>query len=178
MNLKAEQKRLYGLLPAHTRCFLRVCDDDSALWVSDLPRRYAACENLIIPLADAGFAVTYDEAAEMWYIDWTQEQWQKMLGDLPFKLPPFSEKEIYHEAYALCRIWLLHPASLSDHLLPIIRRVLKLTVQPQQKLLCAVRTLHEQAAAQLRSGYPVAYDAGRILAAWLNEHARGKENEL
>lgn len=177
MDLKAEQRRLYDLLPSQARCFVRICDDDSALWVSDLPRRYAACENLIVALADAGFAVTYDEVAGLWYIDWTQEQWQKTLGDLPCKLPPFPEMEAYHEAYALCRLWLLHPAPLSDRVLPTVRRVVKWTAQPPQKLLSAVRALHEQAAAQLRIGHPVAYDAGRILAAWLDESTRGKENK-
>lgn len=177
MNLKAEQHRLYGLLPADARCFVRVCDDDSALWVSDLPRRTTDCEGLADMLRAAGFKARLDEASRLWYVDWTEERWQEMLNGLPTECPLLPAQNCYHEAYALCRLWLLHPAGRTTENLPMIRRVLKLTADTQQKLLRSVRALHGEAAANLRTGKAPAYDAGRILAAWLNEHAYGKENE-
>lgn len=177
MRLKAEQRRLYALLPAEARCFVRVCDDDGALWVSDLPRRMVDCERLKATLRKEGFEVRLDGDARLWYVDWTEERWREMVGELPCELPELPEKDMYHEAYALCRFWLLHPAPLAQEHLPVLRRVTKLTAQPMQKLLRSVRVLHEKAAVQWRSGQTAACDAGRILAAWLNEHAYGKEKE-
>ena len=73
MNLKSEQRRLYALLPQNARCFVRVCDDDSALWVSDLPRKREDCAEMLAKLQTEGFAVRLDEKARLWYIDWTKE---------------------------------------------------------------------------------------------------------
>lgn len=172
--LKTEQKRLYESLPNDVHCFVRVCDTDRALWVSDLPRRMADAAQLSEELRAKGFVCCVDEPVRLWYIDWTEERWEEMLSDFPNSLPEFPKEERYHAAYALCRLWMLHPAARSAAALPLIRRVLKLVCEPENKVLSAIGALHAQAAADLRSGGPSAFDAGRILAGWLDER-RGEK---
>lgn len=177
MNLKAEQRRLYALLPSDAHCFVRVCGHDSALWVSDLPRKGVECAALPAALYQAGFEIRPDEAARLWYVDWTMERWQQLLKALPAECPALPAGEEYHEIYALCRLWLLHPAAFAPQQLPVLRRVVKLMAQPPAVLLRSVRALHEEAAVQLRQGKPVAHCAGALLAAWLAEHDGEKEGK-
>lgn len=177
MNLKAEQRRLYALMPAEARCFVRVCDDDCALWVSDLPRKVSDCNVLAQRLRKEGFAVWVNESVRLWYIDWTAECWQSQLAELPQEIPALPLQDEYHEAYALCRLWMLHAAPVETEHLPALRRVTKLTSDHKSKMLRAVRSLHEETATRLRKGKTIPHAAGRVLAAWLYEHAYGKENE-
>ena len=169
MKLKSEQKRLYESLPQDARCFVRVCDTDDALWISDLPRRMANVQQWENMLCNQGFACRLDTQTRLWYVDWTEERWEQMLVSYPDTLPEFPAEEKYHAAYALCRLWLLHPSARTPENLPMVRRMLKLTAEPEGKLLAAIAPLHAQAARCLRDGIPMAYDAGRILAGWLNE---------
>lgn len=175
MNLKSEQRRLYGLLPAGARCFVRICADDRAMWVSDLPRRMPECEALKAELQREGFAVCADDEARLWYVDWTKQRWMDILSALPETVPPLPTLEKDHGVYALCRLWLAHPAPLAEETMPALRRVCKLTADAPDQMRRAVRALHEEAAVQLRCGKPVAHAAGWVLAAWLLEHADGKE---
>jgi len=115
-----------------------------------------------------------DSSSRLWYVDWTQEHWEKMLAEYPHHMPDFPKQEKYHAAYALCRLWLLHPAQRTEIVLPVIRRLLKLAQEPENILLAAVRPLHDQAAEQLRQGAGCAFDAGRILAAWIDERSSEK----
>ena len=169
MLLKTEQQKLYTLMPPDARCFVRVCDDDTALWVSDLPRRMPGCGVLKETLFQAGFAVQTDEQAMLWYVDWTAERWQEILAKLPQECPPLPQQEAQHELYALCRLWLLHPAPLAPEHMPALRRAVKLRADFPGKGQRDVRALHQEAARQLREGKTVAYAAGRVLAAWLQE---------
>ena len=171
MNLKAEQQRLYKLLSKENRCFVRICDGDNALWVSDLPRKTADLSSLEPLLCDNGFVCRLDEKARLWYVDWTESQWAKNLACLPRAIPAFPESERYHAAYALCRLWLAHPSPPTQNTMPAVRRVLKLTMQPEEKLFKSIQALHEEAAIQLRADLPVAHAAGWILAKWLNERS-------
>ena len=175
MILKTEQQRLYALMPAQARCFVRVCDGNDALWVSDLPRRIPDCTRVEEQLLAEGFAVRLDEASRLWYVDWTMERWQKWADDLPCGIPALPQKEAYHEIYALCRLYLLHPAGWEDEHLPTLRKVLKLTESQPGQMLRGVRALHEEAAARLREKKTIAHAAGRMLAAWLCE--KGKETQ-
>ena len=172
MNLMAEQKRLYESMPKDARCFVRICDTDQALWVSDLPRRMPDAAQLSEKLAAQGFVCHLDENTRLWYIDWTAQRWEEMLSACPGSLPEFPLEECYHAAYALCRLWMLHPSEHKN--LPVIRRVVKLVCEPESKVLSAIAPLHAQAAADLRSGRPFAFDAGRVLAGWLNERRKEK----
>ena len=175
MNLKSEQRRLYGLLPEHAHCFVRICADDRALWVSDLPRRMPECGALKAELEREGFNICADDEAQLWYVDWTKQRWIEILSELPVTLPPLPVQEKDHGVYALCRLCLLHPAPLAEETMPALRRVCKLTAETPDKMRRAIRALHEETALQLRRGKPVAHAAGRVLAAWLLEHADGKE---
>ena len=169
MNLKAEQKRLYESMPKDTRCFVRICDTDQALWVSDLPRRMPDAAQLSEKLSAQGFVCHLDENTRLWYIDWTAQRWEEMLSACPGSLPEFPLEECYHAAYALCRLWITHPSDLAPAAMPAVRRMLKLVQQPEEELLKSIASLHEEAAVQLRTGQPVAHAAGWILAQWLNE---------
>ena len=175
MMLKAEQKRLYDRMCGKAHCFVKVCDDDSALWVSDFPRRHENCHEWIVELQAEGYCVRLDEKTKLCYLDWTIERWQERIASLPQKVPPLPEEEMYHETFALCRLWMMHPEAFEAAQLPVLRRVVKLIEGPPEKLLHAVRNLYEEAAVQLREGRPMTYAAGRALAAWLCEHAYRKE---
>ena len=177
MNLKSEQQRLYSLMPKETRCFVRMCDQDTALWVSDLPRRRDDCTQTAKMLAAEGFKVWLDEKSRLWYVDWTEERWQELLAELPNNFPLLPSDETYHEVYALCRLWLLHPSAWEDEHLPALRKTLKWTAAQPGQMLRGVRFLHEEAALQLREGKTIAHAAGRILAAWLNEMENEKETK-
>ncbi len=177
MKLKAEQQRLYALMPQESRCFVRVCDHDTALWVSDLPRRQADCTKTEKRLRQAGFTVRLDEESCLWYVDWTEEQWRAVLSGLPGELPALPDDEAYHEIYALCRLYLLHPSGLEAEHLPVLRKTIKITAMQPGKRLGAVRSLHEEAASRLREGKSIACAAGLVLAAWLREIENGKETK-
>jgi len=171
MNLKAEQQQLYALLSKENRCFVRICESDDALWISDLPRKMHDLAGLESLLFQNGFVCRLDQEARLWHVDWSESRWNKMLSGFPKTLPAFPESERYHAAYALCRLWLAHPAQLMSHTMPTVRRVLKLMEQPEEKLLKSIASLHEEAALQLRTGRPTAHAAGWILAKWLNERS-------
>ena len=151
MVLKSEQRRLYALLPQEARCFVRVCDDDSALWVSDLPRKYEAIEDVADKLLNAGFEVQLDDNSRLWYIDWAWEAWIGVAGAQSCEMPQFPEHDAWHGTYALCRFLLSHPAEMEEGHLPFLRRVLKSMEQPQNKMQHSIRKLHEEAAVQLRN---------------------------
>ena len=170
INLTSEQQRLFALMPQGAHCFVKLCDDDRALWVSDLPRR----TDDLPDLTAHGYQCQLDEKSRLWYIDWTEERKQALLADLPTKLPDFPHNERFHEAYALCRLWMSHPGCWNEDTAPIIRRVLKLSAQKEEKLLSAVSALTGAAAKQLRLGQTNAYPAGQILCEWLKQR---KEND-
>jgi len=177
MNLKTEQQRLYALMPVDVRCFVRVSDKDNALWISDLPRRLADCTEVQNRLKQEGFTAWLDTETMLWYLDWTREYWQEKIAGLSPELPSLPVKEEYHEAYALCRLYLLHPSELETEHLPAVRKAIKLTaMQPGQRLR-AVHLLHEEAANRLREGKSIAHAAGLVLAAWLNESVNRKETQ-
>ena len=177
MILKSEQQRLYALLPEGSRCFVRVYDQESALWVSDLPRRIADCAETQKRLNEEGFSVRLDEKSRLWYIDWTEEHWQALLAGLPRELPALPADEAYHEAYALCRLCLLHPSEWEVGHLSVLRKTLKLIESQPGQRQKAVRSLQEETAVRLREGKTIAHAAGRILAAWLNALETGKETK-
>lgn len=177
MILKSEQQRLYALMPEASRCFVRVCDHDDALWVSDLPRRMDDCTETEKRLNAEGFSVRLDEKSRLWYVDWTEERWQALLAGWPRELPALPADEAYHEAYALCRLYLLHPSDWEDGHLPAMRKALKLTESRPDPMQRGMRSLYEETAVRLREGKTIAHAAGRILAAWLNAIETGKETK-
>jgi len=178
MNLKAEQQRLYALMPADVRCFVRVSDRDDALWVSDLPRRTNGYDEAADQLRRAGYDVKLDQTAGLWLIDWTEARWQELLAGLPENVPSLPHEEALHEAYALCRMWITHPSVLKMEHMPMLRKIVKLTAQPKDRMIRAVRAMHEETAALLRIKESIPYAAGRVLSAWLMKQANGKETKL
>ena len=169
MKLKAEQQRLYELLAKGARCFVRICETDQALWISDLPRKTDHLDSIRQGIEENGFVCELDQETRLWYLDWTPERWKEVLERFSASLPSLPKDDRYHAAYALCRLWLSHPSDICPETLPAVRRMLKLTLQPESKLLRGIASLHEEAAVSLRNAQPIAHAAGCILAGWLNE---------
>jgi len=174
MKLKTEQQRLYEILMAEKQCFVRVCEDDGALWVSDLPRK-TDCVDVIEKLRVEGFDGRV--ADTLLYVDWTEEQWRKFTAALPESSPALPLPQEVHEAYALCRLLIHHPSERTQAHMPMLRRVVKLTQKKTPCLLKAVRSLYEEAAVQIRNHQTVACDAGRVLAKWIQEYVCEREGQ-
>ena len=174
MNPRAEQQRLFDLLSQQGQCFVRLCGDDSALWVSDLPRR-ANCDGLVEKLRNEGFEVRIADG--LLYADWTEKNRQKYLSALPTELPALPLRPELHEAYALCRLLLLHPSEEKNRHMPMLRQMVKLTLRQPSDLFRAVRRMHEETAVSIRNGHAAASDAGRVLADWLQHYADEREEQ-
>ena len=155
MDLHSEQEKIHSVIGG----FLRTDRSDDALWVSDYPRRNADGEDAQEKLKALGVICMLDEKAKLWRLDWTEEKWDELIRALPLTPPPIPEEEQLHAAYALCRFALAHPAPRTQESLRMLRAVLKGTK--------TIRQLHQEAAQARRAGCPIAYDAGRLLAAQL-----------
>lgn len=168
IDIAAAQKELYQELCQDSggKCFVRICSDDSALWISDLPRLGIALPALQERFARQGLAVLPDASRALCRLDWTAEAWQSRLEGLPSQPPPLPANAELHPAYALCRLLLMHPAPLERQPMEMVRRVLKLTVR-DGALKRAIPALHSLCAQRLRRGEALSSAAGGILAAWL-----------
>ncbi len=173
IDLCAAQARLWLELKAVCGggCFLRVCRDDGALWVSDAPR-LAITPQAPPAFAALGVACVLDGRSRLWRLDFTTERWESEVAGLPPVPPPLPACDAVHGAYALCRVLLAHPCELSAQPLGPLRRVLKAGPQGMEDV---ARLLREETALRLRQGRPVAHAAGRVLAAWLQEIERTDE---
>ena len=164
-EMAAEQAAVYAALRPYGRCFVRLCDKGGALWVTNLPRTGAGLR----PAAAALQALDcrWREENGLWYIDWTASRWQRELEGLPQTAPPWPGRDELLPVYALCRLWLAHPAPLDSQPMDVLRAVRKLTWQSPSMLPQKAPVLHEAAAARLRSRLPMACGAGQMLAQWL-----------
>lgn len=172
IDFAAAQSVLFEALSASVgRCFVRVCADDGALWVSDAPRLGAALSPLEAQLKKQGVVVLPDASKNLWRLDWTPEAWLNRLEILPHQPPPLPVEAELHPAYALCRLLLMHPAPLEDQPMEMVRRVLKLTAK-EKALKRAAPALQGLCAQRLRRGEPLPSAAGGILAGWLAEKAQ------
>lgn len=178
-ELRAFQNELYAALcqSGENRCFLRLCADDRALWVTDLPRRQPDPRKVLAALQKLPVTCEKDEAAGLWRLDFTAEEWQRRLDALSDAAPPLPQDEALHGAYALCRLLLLHPAPFKAQPMDMIRAVVKATAGPREKLLAFVPAWHGAAATLVRQRMPLPSHAGRVLAVWIAEQdaAFGKE---
>lgn len=171
LDLAAAQAALFeGLNASGGSCFVRVCRDDGALWVSDAPRLGMALSPFKARLEEQGVAVLPDALNGLWRLDWTLEMWQRRLEPLPHTPPPLPVDADLHPAYALCRLMLTHPSPLERQPMAMVRRVAKLTAKEEALKRC-VPALHGLCAQRLRKGEPLPSAAGAILAAWLAEKA-------
>lgn len=171
-DFKKLQTAVFNALQKNgARGFVRICTQDDALWVSDCPRRTRDLSAAEMTLAGLGVKAWLDRESGLWYLDLTEQAWTEMLDSLPECLPELPEDERLHSACALCRLWLLHPHR--EKALTQARCVWKRINESDDKILTAVRTLHEEAACALREGRPAGYEAGKILALWLEEKRKG-----
>ena len=167
-DLKKEQAEVFELLQSCGNCcFLRQDQSDNALWVTDYPRRNTQQQVMRELLKKHGIDCCVDEKNSLWHLDWSAPKWEETVNALPEHIPPLPAREKLHEAYALCRLWLLHPGKAED--LRPARRLLKLGTETEEKLLHGITAMHEAAASALRGEGHGAYTAGRIMAAWLIE---------
>ena len=166
-DLKKEQGEIFELLQmAGGNCFLRMDQSDDALWVTDFPRQNTHHHAVLKQLELHGLNCCADEKNSLWHLDWDATRWEELAKDLPQQIPSLPVRERYHDAYALCRLW-MRSENVKDF--RPARRLLKLMTEREEKLLRAITAMHENAAAALRNGEQGACMAGRILAAWLIE---------
>ena len=128
IDLAGAQRAVYEALraAADTPCFVRLCMDHGALWVSDLPRRTERLTPATAALDALGISCRTDPATVLWRLDWTAEGWRERLDRLPDRPPALPRDEALHPAYALCRLLLLHPAPVERQPMVQVREVAKL----------------------------------------------------
>ncbi len=169
IDLAGAQRAIYETIrgAAGAPCFVRLCMDHGALWVSDLPRRTDRLAPALSALVALGIRCDTDPATGLWRLDWTAEGWRERLERLPDCLPALPRDEALHPAYALCRLLLLHPAPVERQPMAQVREMAKLAAGAPGPLLAAVPALTGEAARCLRMGLPLAEGAGRVLADWI-----------
>lgn len=179
IDLAAVQRAVYEALREATgaSCFVRLCMDHGALWVSDLPRRTDRLAPALEALEALGIKNEPDPETGLWRLDWTAESWRERLDRLPDRPSALPRDEALHPAYALCRLLLLHPAPVERQPMAQVREVAKLAAGAPGPLLAAVPALAGEAARRLRMGMPLAEGAGRVLADWIArmDAQRGQE---
>ena len=179
IDLAAAQRAVYEALreAAGAPCFVRLCTDHGALWVSDLPRRTDRLAPALAALETLGVKNEPDPETGLWRLDWTAESWRERLDRLPGHPPSLPRAEALHPAYALCRLLMMHPAPVERQPLEQVREIVKLTAGAPGPLLAAVPALAGEAARRLRMGMPLAEGAGRVLADWIArmDAQRGQE---
>lgn len=169
IDLAGAQRAVYEALraAAGAPCFVRLCMDHGALWVSDLPRRTKRLTPALAALEALELHCETDPATGLWRLDWTEEGWRERLDQLPDRPPALPYNEALHPAYALCRLLLFHPAPVERQPMAQVREVAKLAAGAPGALLVAVPALAGEAAQCLRMGMPLAEGAGRVLADWI-----------
>lgn len=179
IDLAGAQRAIYEALraAADAPCFVRLCMDHGALWVSDLPRRTERLTPALAALETLGVKNEPDPETGLWRLDWTAESWRERLDRLPIHPLALPRAEALHPAYALCRLLLLHPAPVERQPMAQVREVAKLAAGAPGPLLAAVPALAGEAARRLRMGMPLAEGAGRVLADWIArmDAQRGQE---
>lgn len=169
IDLAAAQRAVYEALreAAGAPCFVRLCMDHGALWVSDLPRRTDRLAPALEALEALGIKNEPDPETGLWRLDWTAESWRERLDRLPIHPPALPRAEALHPAYALCRLLMMHPAPVERQPLGQVREIAKLAAGAPGPLLAAVPVLTGEAARRLRMGLPLAEGGGRVLADWI-----------
>lgn len=169
IDLAGAQRAIYETIrgAAGAPCFVRLCMDHGALWVSDLPRRTDRLAPALSALVALGIRCDTDPTTGLWRLDWTVEGWRERLDRLPDRPPALPRDEALHPAYALCRLLLLHPAPVERQPMAQVREMAKLAAGAPGPLLAAVPALTGEAARCLRMGLPLAEGAGRVLADWI-----------
>ena len=81
IDLAAAQRAVYEALREATdaSCFVRLCMDHGALWVSDLPRRTDRLAPALAALETLGVKNEPDPETGLWRLDWTAESWRERL---------------------------------------------------------------------------------------------------
>ena len=128
IDLAGAQRAIYETIrgAAGAPCFVHLCMDHGALWVSDLPRRTDRLAPALSALVALGIRCDTDPTTGLWRLDWTAEGWRERLERLPDCLPALPRDEALHPAYALCRLLLLHPAPVERQPMAQVREMAKL----------------------------------------------------
>ena len=145
---------------------LRLSREDDSLWVCDLPRRCDEqnCLAIAARLASAGFQIRSDNAARLWRIDlaWTDELFLP-----PAVQPAFPRDERLHPAYGLYRLLSTRTFPMEAQPKPLLRAILKLTLQPPGENGRRTTELHCQCAALLNQKRPLPSAAANALAQYI-----------
>ena len=73
IDLAGAQRAIYEAIrgAADAPCFVRLCMDHGALWVSDLPRRTDRLAPALSALVALGIRCDTDPTTGLWRLDWT-----------------------------------------------------------------------------------------------------------
>ena len=164
----SSQEEVRGLLGKG--CFVRRCDQPTAFWVSDAPRRFApdALQKAAQRLVQQGFTVCLSQNG-LWYLDWADARWLSFLEPFaavqPAELPA---RESLHSVYTLARLLWAHPTPWPMQPKELLRPMLKAypllneieKQSPQWLEACAKRLRLHQALPSAGAG---------VLFAWLRQ---------
>ena len=172
IDLAAAQRAGYEALREATGapCFVRLCMDHGALWVSDLPRRTDRLAPALAALETLGVKNEPDPETGLWRLDWTAESWRERLDRLPIHPPALPRAEALHPAYALCRLLMMHPAPVERQPLEQVREMAGRTIVGECVEDSGPDGMHAAGrltGSLLRMGLPLAEGGGRVLADWI-----------
>ena len=123
--LTASKTELKELLA--DKAFIRISDDDAALFISDAPRRLEAehLEKVIQQLSLREY-VAWATPEQMLLIDWSISRWGSWQQKTQTcSLPPFPTSVEVYPIYSLARLLAAHPTPLEHQPLALVRKILK-----------------------------------------------------
>ncbi len=146
--------------------FVRWSEDETALWLSDAPRRLdeQALGPRLERLRALGDRLRISDG--LLYIDLSDGAYRAMIRALPDDPPAFPRDAALLPAYALARLARAHPTDDAD--CSAARAMLKRWERPAEMARLAA-ALTEAFAVRLRRKERLPAGAARLMAAWLRQ---------
>ncbi|MBE5793364.1 MAG: hypothetical protein E7323_01620 [Clostridiales bacterium] len=167
VDLAKRQRKLWGLfqIDSPVQPMLRISRENDCYWICDLPRRvdHSICAVVRKQIEAAGFMVCFHEESQLWHIDLKPDD--PLYTEIPAVPIPLPQNALFHPAYALYQMLKKHPSPFRQQPLPLLRSLLKFTLQPPQE--SQLLTLTSQCAALLNRKQPLPYAACYALAQWI-----------
>ena len=157
------------------RAFVKLCDTDDALLVSDAPKRMdgQALAGALTRLAQAGYTAQTTPRGLL-AIDWTESRWQELFEqNITAGEPALPQNEALHACYALATLLLLHPAPPAQQPKLLLRNLLKAACR-KGGLAAAAPPMLAACAQRLRMHQALPTAAASLLVAVL--HTEGEAN--
>lgn len=153
---------------------VRRAKDDTELLVVSLPPLSSPPLSVTSHLSLHGYECRWDRARNLLFINPTGEMLERLFDRYPKAPPPLPKEDVFHPAYALCRLLFLHPTPVPSQPLSPIYRVLKLLdAAPEELFLRAIPEIHANCAMRLRQRSPLPSLMGPLLTNWLQLQSKG-----